>query len=319
MPKKIIVLGLIVLNTTACVSSKSFNDLDVKYRQLKSDYDALAFNNTNEIGEKNELQDQLNALQATYDITLSERIQLEKDLEMLQKKYNQLNTAYTALEQNSSKALEENAKKNRALLEALALKEEALALENERLMRLQADMQERSDRIAELEELIAAKDQAMKDLKNSISKALTAFEGKGLTVEQRNGKVYVSMENKLLFKSGSWSVGNQGRNAIEQLGSVLAENPDIAVLIEGHTDNVPFSNGGKIANNWDLSTKRATAIISILSENKAISLNNLTAAGRSEYAPVESNDTAIGKAKNRRIEVVLTPKLDEISKLLNGN
>ena len=307
MPKKIIVLGLIVLNITACVSSKSFNDLDVKYRQLKSDYDALALNNTNEIGEKNELQDQLNALQATYDITLSERIQLEKDLEMLQKNYNQLNTAYTALEQNSSKALEENAKKNRALLEALALKEEALALENERLMRLQADMQERSDRIAELEELIAAKDQAMKDLKNSISKALTAFEGKGLTVEQRNGKVYVSMENKLLFKSGSWSVGNQGRNAIEQLGSVLAENPDIAVLIEGHTDNVPFSNGGKIANNWDLSTKRATAIISILSENKAISLNNLTAAGRSEYAPVESNDTAIGKAKNRRIEVVLTP------------
>ena len=319
MPKKIIVLGLIVLNITACVSSKSFNDLDVKYRQLKSDYDALALNNTNVIGEKNELQDQLNALQATYDITLSERIQLEKDLEMLQKNYNQLNTAYTALEQNSSKALEENAKKNRALLEALALKEEALALENERLMRLQADMQERSDRIAELEELIAAKDQAMKDLKNSISKALTAFEGKGLTVEQRNGKVYVSMENKLLFKSGSWSVGNQGRNAIEQLGSVLAKNPDIAVLIEGHTDNVPFSNGGKIANNWDLSTKRATAIISILSENKAISLNNLTAAGRSEYAPVESNDTAIGKAKNRRIEVVLTPKLDEISKLLNGN
>ena len=279
----------------------------------------MALNYTNEIGEKNELQDQLNALQATYDITLSERIQLEKDLEMLQKNYNQLNTAYTALEQNSSKALEENAKKNRALLEALALKEEALALENDRLMRLQADMQERSDRIAELEELIAAKDQAMKDLKNSISKALTAFEGKGLTVEQRNGKVYVSMENKLLFKSGSWSVGNQGRNAIEQLGSVLAENPDIAVLIEGHTDNVPFSNGGKIANNWDLSTKRATAIISILSENKAISLNNLTAAGRSEYAPVESNDTAIGKAKNRRIEVVLTPKLDEISKLLNGN
>ena len=279
----------------------------------------MALNNTNEIGEKNEPQDQLNALQATYDITLSERIQLEKDLEMLQKNYNQLNTAYTALEQNSFKALEENAKKNRALLEALALKEEALALENERLMRLQADMQERSDRIAELEELIAAKDQAMKDLKNSISKALTAFEGKGLTVEQRNGKVYVSMENKLLFKSGSWSVGIQGRNAIEQLGSVLAENPDIAVLIEGHTDNVPFSNGGKIANNWDLFTKRATGIISILSENKDISLNNLTAAGRSEYAPVESNDTAIGKAKNRRIEVVLTPKLDEISKLLNGN
>lgn len=160
---------------------------------------------------------------------------------------------------------------------------------------------------------------AMKDLKNAISKALTDFEGKGLTVQKRDGKVYVSMENKLLFKSGSWAVNTEGRNAIIQLGNVLAKNPDIAVLIEGHTDNVPFSNRGQISNNWDLSTKRATAIISILAENKAISLENLTAAGRSEYAPVDSNDTTEGKAKNRRIEVVLTPKLDKISKLLNRN
>jgi chemotaxis protein MotB len=186
-------------------------------------------------------------------------------------------------------------------------------------MRLEADIKERSQRIAELEALIAAKDQAMTNLKNAISSALTAFEGKGLTVEQRNGKVYVSMENKLLFKSGSWSVGSDGRKAIVQLGKVLGENPDIAVLIEGHTDNVPFSNGGQISGNWDLSTKRATSIIEILSENDAINLENLTAAGRSEYAPIATNETTEGKAKNRRIEVVLTPKLDEISKLLNTN
>ena len=204
-------------------------------------------------------------------------------------------------------------------MQQLNSKEEALALENERLMRLEADMQERSERITELEALIAAKDQAMNDLKNAISRALTDFEGKGLSVEQRDGKVYVSMENKLLFKSGSWAVNSQGRNAIVQLGNVLAENPDIAVLIEGHTDNVPFSNREQISNNWDLSTKRATAIISILAENKAISLENLTAAGRGEYSPVDSNDTNEGKAKNRRIEVVLTPKLDEISKLPNKN
>ena len=103
---------LLVLNTTACVSSKSFNELDVKYRQLKSDYDALASNNSNEIGEKNKLQAQLNALQARYDATQNERDQFEKDLGMLQKNHNQLNAAYAALEQNSSKALEENAKKN---------------------------------------------------------------------------------------------------------------------------------------------------------------------------------------------------------------
>ena len=161
--------------------------------------------------------------------------------------------------------------------------------------------------------------QAMRNLKDAISKALTAFEGKGLTVEQRDGKVYVSMENKLLFKSGSWAVGSEGRQAIEQLGTVLANNPEIAVLIEGHTDNDPFTSGGQIANNWDLSTKRATAIVQILNENGAINPESLTAAGRGEFAPIATNETTEGKAKNRRIEVVLTPKLDEITKLLNNN
>jgi chemotaxis protein MotB len=319
MLKKIILIPLVLLNTTACVSSKLFQELEGKYSQLKSDYDELSLTNDTEIDLKKGLQNELNTLKQTFETVKSERDQLESDLNSLKKNYDNLNAAYAALEQNSSKVIEENSQKNRGLLQKLDSKEQALALENERLMRLEADMQERLERITELEALINAKDQAMNDLKNAISKALTDFEGKGLTVEQRDGKVYVSMENKLLFKSGSWAVNSQGRNAIAQLGNVLAENPDIAVLIEGHTDNVPFSNRGQISNNWDLSTKRATAIISILAENKAISLENLTAAGRSKYSPVDSNDTNKGKAKNRRIEVVLTPKLDEISKLLNKN
>ena len=319
MLKKIILISLVVLNATACVSSKLFQELEGKYSQLKSDYDELSLTNDSEIDLKKDFQNQLSFLKQTFKKVKSERDQLESDLNSLKKNYANLNAAYAALEQNSSKVIEENSKKNRALLQQLGSKEQALALENKRLMRLEADMQERSERITELEALIAAKDQAMNDLKNAISRALTDFEGKGLSVEQRDGKVYVSMENKLLFKSGSWAVNSQGRNAIVQLGNVLAENPDIAVLIEGHTDNVPFSNRGQISNNWDLSTKRATAIISILAENKAISLENLTAAGRGEYSPVDSNDTNEGKAKNRRIEVVLTPKLDEISKLLNKN
>ena len=234
------------------------------------------------------------------------------------KKYDNLDNSYLALEQNSSKEIANNIQKNRELLAQLEAKELALTAENNRLLKLESDMQKRSKRITELETLISSKDQAMRDLKNAISNALTAFEGKGLTVEQRDGKVYVSMENKLLFESGSWAVGTDGRKAIEQLGLVLANNPEIAVLIEGHTDNDPFSGNGHIANNWDLSTKRATAIVKILSENQNIKLENLTAAGRGEYAPVALNNTD-GKAKNRRIEVVLTPKLDEISKLLKTN
>ena len=127
------------------------------------------------------------------------------------------------------------------------------------------------------------------------------------------------MENKLLFQSGSWAVNSEGRKAVQQLGAVLAQNPDIDVLIEGHTDNVPYGGSGQLKDNWDLSTKRATSIVQILRENAEIDPQNLTAAGKGEFAPVATNESETGKAKNRRIEVILTPKLDEITKLLNEN
>lgn len=319
MFKKILVLSLIISVSSSCVSSKIYKELDGKYTSLKNDYDSLSTQNEAVISERNSLQNQLDQLQKKYDSLITDRNALQQELTALHKKYEALNESYSALEQNSSKEIADNIQKNRELLAQLEAKELALAAENDRLLKLEADMQERSQRIAELELLITSKDQAMRDLKNAISSALTAFEGKGLTVEQRNGKVYVSMENKLLFKSGSWAIGSKGRIAIEQLGSVLADNPEIAVLIEGHTDNDPFSSGGQIANNWDLSTKRATAIVQILSENASINPESLTAAGRGEYAPIASNDDTEGKAKNRRIEVILTPKLDEISKLLNND
>jgi chemotaxis protein MotB len=200
--------------------------------------------------------------------------------------------------------------KNRDLLAQLDAKGKALAIEQERLNKS-------SQRLQEMEALIAAKEATMKKLKETLSKALNSFEGKGLTVEQKNGKVYVSMENKLLFNSGSWAVGPEGKKAVVEVGKVLGDNPDISVLIEGHTDDDGFSSSGPIANNWDLSTKRATAIVAILSENRAINKQNLTAAGRGEFSPLTSNATAEGKAKNRRIEIILTPRLDEIAEMLN--
>ena len=319
MIKRLISLTLVIFTSTSCVSSKLYKELEGKYTNLNNDYDSLNADSESVLSDKNALQNQFDQLLNEYDATVLERNQLQQDVTALQKKYDALNDSYKALEQNSSKAIADNVQKNRELLAQLDAKEMALAAENNRLLKLEADMLERSQRIAELEALIASKDQAMRDLKDAISKALTAFEGKGLTVEQRDGKVYVSMENKLLFKSGSWAIGSEGRTAIEQLGNVLAANPDIAVLIEGHTDNDPFSTSGQIADNWDLSTKRATAIVQILNENEAINPESLTAAGRGEYAPIASNKTNEGKAKNRRIEVVLTPKLDEISKLLNND
>jgi chemotaxis protein MotB len=220
------------------------------------------------------------------------------------------------LSTQSSKKLAEQSQKNQELLYQLEEKERKLALESDRLEKLQNELAQRSNQINELQGLIDAKEAQMQQLKNAISSALLNFEGKGLTVVQKNGKIYVSMENKLLFDSGSWAVGSEGKVAVEQLASVLAKNPDINVLIEGHTDNVPYT-GATITDNWDLSVKRATAIVRIL-QNKGVNPTQITAAGRSEYVMVGSNATPEGKAKNRRIEIILAPNLDEISKLLNN-
>ncbi len=301
---------------TSCVSSKVYKDLEGRHAQLQQENNELT-EDFRKLQAKNTQNEQdLTALQAQHETLLADRNKLQQEYENTRKSLNKLQSSYDALEANSSSALTENSKRNRELLAELDEKEKALAAEKARLEKLEKALDARSKRVDELEGVIAAKDAKMNALKNSLSRALTNFEGKGLTVEQRDGKVYVSMENKLLFGSGSWSVGAEGKRAVEQLASVLADNPDIAVLIEGHTDNVPYNGSGQLTDNWDLSTKRATAIVQLLRQNADIDSQNLTAAGRGEYAPVATNDTAEGRAKNRRIEVILTPKLDEINKLL---
>jgi chemotaxis protein MotB len=307
----------IAVSLASCVSAKVYKDLEAKYDNLKEERNQLADENQELETQRNRLQNELDALEKKYEETVAERDRLNQDYTALKSNYNNLQASYNALEKNSSAAIAENLKANRALLAELEAKEQALAEENKRLAGLKKELDSRSARVNELESLIAAKDAAMKKLKDAISKALLDFEGKGLTVEQRDGKVYVSLENKLLFESGSWAVGSEGRRAVVELGKVLAQNPEIAVLIEGHTDNVPYGGNGTLKGNWDLSTKRATAIVQILRENKKIDPKNLTAAGRSEFAPLATNGTADGRAKNRRIEIILTPKLDEVTRLLN--
>ena len=261
------------------------------------------------------LQQQYDALQASHQKQKLESLGLsaakasvKEDLDKLQKEYDQLavqkselKTTYDALANRSSKQLVAQANKNQALLQNLQDKEMQLTLE--------------SARVNELKTLIRAKEAQMLALKQTISKALHNFEGQGLTVEQRRGKIYVSMENKLLFKSGSWAVGDSGKDAIQQLAAVLAQSAEVNVLIEGHTDNIPFTTGTDLIDNWDLSVKRATAIVRIL-EEKGVTPAQMTAAGRSEHLPVDLSDSKEGRAKNRRIEIILAPNLDEIAKLL---
>jgi len=309
MIKKISLGLLIVALSTSCVSKKIYNDLESKYADLKKENRTISDENADLLKAKSQLELDQEALNKELAKVKSEREKLMADYAALDKKMDVLKDSYTALEKNSSESLKANMAKNRDLLEQLGAKEKALALEQEQLNK-------NNQRLQELEALIAAKEESMRKLKETLSKALNSFEGKGLTVEQKNGKVYVSMENKLLFNSGSWAVGSEGKKAVVEVGKVLGDNPDISVLIEGHTDDDPFGGSGPIADNWDLSTKRATSIVAILSENKAVKKQNLTAAGRSEFSPLASNASAEGKAKNRRIEIILTPRLDEIADML---
>lgn len=305
-----IALGLLILIlSTSCVSKKIYTDLEKKYADLKKDYRTIEDENADLLKARKQLELDRDALNSELDKLRLERNKWQAEYDAASKKLDALQDSYAALEKNSNESLKANLAKNRDLLEQLEAKEKSLAIEQERL-------NASSKRLNELEALIAAKEASMRKLKETLSNALNGFEGKGLTVEQKNGKVYVSMENKLLFKSGSWAVNADGKEAVIEVGKVLGDNPDISVLIEGHTDDDPFGGSGPIADNWDLSTKRATAIVAILSENSKVNKQNLTAAGRGEYSPLMSNATTEGKAKNRRIEIILTPRLDAIADML---
>jgi len=227
---KRIVFGFAILSfMTSCVSKKIYNDLENKYTDLKKENRFLSDENE-ELHKANAEFDSVNkALTAERDQLKADRDKLQADYTATSNNLKTLQDSYAALEKNSNDALETNMSKNRDLLAQLDAKEKTLAAEQDRLNKLSSELATNAKRLNELEAMIAAKDAAMKKLKDTLSKALNAFEGKGLTVYQKNGKVYVSMENKLLFQTGSWSVGSEGRIAVVEVGKVLAQNPDITV------------------------------------------------------------------------------------------
>ena len=291
------ILFIITLCVTNCVSTKVFNDLESRYSEVKI--------------EKNKLQNSQDSLQQSFDkldMKLSETqayLEISRDSTKLGLKINELlNEELDLVKKNSTLKIQENIAKNNALIKKIAIKE--------------TELLSRTERIDRLEKIISSQKKILSDLKNRISEALLNYRGKGLSIKQLNGKVYISMENKLLFKSGKWNIELQGKQALMRLSKVLEENPDISILIEGHTDNIPFTSKGAMESNWDLSTKRATAVVEILLENNNILPQNLTAAGKSEFVPIGSNTTIEGRAANRRIEIILSPSLDKIIELISS-
>jgi chemotaxis protein MotB len=295
---KYYILFIVFFFCSSCVTTKVFNDLEVRYYEMKTQSNALK-------NSKDSIQKSWVKLNEKWNETKS---YLKRSRDSINSGLNEikiLQDEYFLLKENSDQKIKENIEKNNSLIKEIAIKE--------------TELQSRLDRVNELEKMINEQKTSLNQLKESLSDALLNFEGKGLTVQQRNGKVYISMENKLLFKSGKWDIEREGKKALTQLSRVLEKNPDISILIEGHTDNVPFTSIGDVESNWDLSTKRATAVVKILLKNNQILPQNLTAAGRSEYLPISPNSSKEGRASNRRIEVILSPSLEKITKLLEIN
>ena len=265
---------------------------------------------------------------------------LKKDTSVCGKSYRELVLKYDKLNELNEKLLEKynkmldlnmsDTKKITGELqttkEELLKKEDALKdLERDlnakkaKMDELSTQLQQREARVNELEAVLKKKDDAVNDLKKKVSDALTGFENKGLTITQKNGKIYVSLEENLLFASGSTVVEAKGVEALKKLAKVLEQNTDINVMVEGHTDDVPMVGKGDIKDNWDLSVMRATAIVKILTKNATLDSKRLTAAGRGEYVPLDPAKTPEARKKNRRTEIILTPKLDELFKVLETN
>ncbi len=245
--------------------------------------------------------------------------QLNQINEQLLDKYNHLLAGNAADTKKLSGELQLTQEQLLKKQDELKLLETQLNAQKKNLEELTAELKKREARVTELEGVLKKKDDAVNDLKKKLTDALFGFEGKGLTITQKNGKVYVSMEENLLFASGSTTVEAKGIEALKKVAKVLEQNSDINILIEGHTDDVPMTGKGDIKDNWDLSVMRATSIVKIITKNSSVDSRRLTAAGRGEYFPIDPAKTAEARKKNRRTEIILTPKLDELFKVLETN
>ncbi len=263
-------------------------------RKVIDERDILCINLSAKENENSRLRNEILSLTNERNNLLKERDSLIHLQQNLQGRYDNLISDNLSQIDQFNKAL-------KAKSDELASKEKLLF--------------EREKAIGEMTMALARQDSITQRLNAVLRNAMLGFNPDELMVEIKNGKVYVSMSDKLLFKSGSSTVEEKGREALKVLADVLGKNPDIDILVEGHTDNVPIRTP-VYKDNWDLSVARATAIVRILTGDYRISPVRMTASGKGEYYPRADNQTAEGRALNRRTEIILSPKLQEIMQLL---
>jgi len=324
----------------ACVPAKEFQALQDKNLKCEEEREKFSTENESLSVRATECETKLKVLQKEIETLTADSINRSVELNRLKEDYQRVSEKYNELQQLQTNLMQGNQKETRKVLSQLQItqkelqdKEDALKDLERRLQQrkinldkmqtnldnLNKELELRNARLIELEKILKAKDSLVVALKKKVTDALYGFEGKGLSIKMQNGKVYVSLEEKLMFKSGKYDVDPKGATALKQLIPVLEQNPDINIMVEGHTDDVPYKGKAELIDNWDLSTKRATTILRILVTGTKINPARVTAAGRSQYVPLDKNKTPEARQKNRRTEIILTPKLDELFKILESN
>tara|TARA_B100000161_G_scaffold85397_1_gene59678 strand:+ start:237 stop:1235 length:999 start_codon:yes stop_codon:yes gene_type:complete len=330
MKNLLLLFSLTTLTITSCVSPKIHNALVSDFEDNERSLSIKEQENLKLSEQLDEINAKVKLLQEKVFNLRNDSIQNGNSLMLLQDKFDELNTAYDLLVSKNTRQMSEKAKETKLLLEQLdevqskllkkedELNELSLTLKNKEneLNKAQKDLNERSERVIELEKIIQQKDSSVTAIKKKVQQALIGLEGDGLTIEQRNGKIYISLEEDLLFESGKYIINENGVNALNKLSSALASQLDLEILVEGHTDNIQGSGRGVIKDNWDLSVMRATSVVRILLENQAMNPLQLTAAGRGEHNPIATNETPEGRKMNRRIEMILSPNLDDLFDIL---
>ncbi|MEC7654457.1 MAG: OmpA family protein [Bacteroidota bacterium] len=318
----LIVLAFILSTLTGCVTVKQFEEIQSYCEEIDKENTELRLNSQDSEIELTELKGQIATLQEAREILAADTARMGRFVSEADDELSRLRELNDALTDQNGGRLAALNEENRALLEdvgrirtELQTREDALLVIEADLAQRSADLEARSARVEELESLLEVREKAAEVLRKRLQSALLGFEGNGLTVVQRDGKVYVSLEAQLLFASGSAIVDDGGREILKKLGDVIATQSDIEIIIEGHTDTDKLSSTTIPRNNWELSVLRSTAVLDIIMAQPGVDPSVLTASGRGEYHPVDPED----KAKNRRIEVILAPNLDALFDILDDN
>lgn len=330
MQKLILYISVQLLVLSSCVTPKIHNSLVMEHDSTISALTAKEKKVLKLNGTLEEQEGTIISLKSQISAMKNDSVQNGIALNVLQSKYDALSDAYDLLTSKNSRYMADKAKETKKLLEQLEQAQSELFVKEDELNKLsvslkvkedelklaQDELEARSARVIELETIINKKDSIVTALKYSISKALIGLEGEGLTVVQKNGKVYISLEEDLLFASGKYEVNSGGVAALNKLSTALAIQSDLEILVEGHTDSIPLSGRGLVKDNWDLSVMRATNVVKVLLKTPNLDPLQLTAAGRAEFVPIANNKTKEGRSANRRIEMILSPNLDDLFELL---